>query len=228
MENTMNGLNKLFLDSASISDAELCIKRGLINGVTTNPSLFSKQPKCDFTEHCKSLADVCDGLPLSVEVFCADPNEMYDSALKLIDTIDYENLNVKVPVGFDELLAVKKLSARGVDVNVTCCFTLEQMMLAAKSGARYVSLFYNRAKDCGLDVTQILQDFNSFLYSTDLSCTVETISGSIRKPADVTAAWQAGSHIVTASTEIIQQMTQHEGTTKSTDQFLKDFDEWLK
>ena len=224
----MSGLNKLFLDSADISEAELCIDRGIISGVTTNPSLFSKQPKGDFITHCKKLADVCDGLPLSVEVFCADPNEMFEAAVDLKEKIDYENLNVKIPIGFDELVAVKELAARGIDVNVTCCFTLEQMTLAAKAGARYVSLFYNRARDSGINVENTLSSFSGFLYENDLYGKVETISGSIRRSTDVTEAWAAGSHIVTAGTNVIRQMLEHEGTTKSTNQFLQDFEEWMK
>ena len=221
----MNGQNKLFLDSASIEEAEDCISKGIVCGVTTNPSLFSKQPKGDFIPHCKRLAEVCNGLPLSVEVFCADPNEMFDAAMELIDEIDYGNINIKIPVGFDELAVVKSLSTAGVDVNVTCCYTLQQMILAAKSGARYVSLFYNRARDAGIHVNEVLTDFPS---ACEEFTDVEIICGSIRKPEDVTDAWEHGSHIVTAGANVIREMTQHQGTTDSTNQFLSDFEKWLK
>ena len=216
---------KLFLDSVSIEEAKQCIDMGIVDGVTTNPSLFSKQPKGDFISHCQELAQVCNGLPLSVEIFCDDPDLMFEEALKIYGKIDYSGLNIKIPIGVRELSVIRKLSKLNIAVNCTCCFTYSQMLMAAKAGSRYVSLFYNRALDRGEDSNQILEETNNYIFNSNLDC--EIISGSIRKSSDVTTAWFSGSHIVTASMDIIKDMCVHEGTTESVNGFLEDFREWI-
>jgi len=218
-------INKLFLDSASIEEANRCISMGIIDGVTTNPSLFSKQPKGDFISHCRKLAEVCNGLPLSVEIFSSDPDLMFSEAMKIYKEIDYTNLNIKIPIGVGELSVIKKLSDRNIPVNCTCCFTYSQMLLAARAGSRYVSLFYNRALDSGENSNEILENTNNYIKSLNLDC--EIISGSIRKTDDVITAWSSGSHIVTASMKIIEDMCTHQGTTESVNGFLQDFSEWI-
>jgi len=153
-------MSKLFIDTANIADIQKALSRGIIDGVTTNPSLIGKEdrPAGDITEvyvnHMKqivsSLEKNTSDAHLSVEVFTLDPKEMVDQAEDLVEKIGYKSLAIKVPFSYkgrDYLEVVRKLSSDGIDVNCTCCATEGQLELAAKAGARYVSLFYNRLKD---------------------------------------------------------------------------------
>jgi len=221
---------KLFADTASIQEIEKLLSLGVVQGVTTNPSLLSKEPKADFHQHIQKIADLCKdhnlSVPLSVEVFAIDPKKMIDQAKEIFEKIDYENLNIKIPVGFDELHTIHELSNLGIPVNCTCCFTETQMQLAALSGARYVSLFYNRLRDAGGDPLEALKRTRNFIDSQMLPC--EIIAGSIRNPYDIADAWSAGSHIVTAGFSVIEKATLHNKTDESIQGFLNDFEAWIK
>ena len=221
-------MRKLFIDTANLHDISSACKRGIISGVTTNPSLMSKERKGDYVGHMQRIAEICqkyNNIPLSVEVFATDQNKIYEQALQLKEDISYDNLNIKIPVGFDELETIKELDAVGVRVNCTCCFTTSQLNLAAAAGARYVSFFYNRAKDSGEDEFRTLADTSQFIGVNGLNC--EIIAGSIRTPRDITDAWTYGAHIVTAGYDVIKEGTTHPGTQASVDQFLTDFKEWI-
>ena len=139
--------------------------------------------------------------------------------------IDYHSLNIKIPIGWNELPIIKSLADMGIDVNCTCCYTASQLMLGAAAGARYVSLFYNRARDSEINVHFALQEANQFINKNNLKC--EIISGSIRKPEDITDAWNFGSHIVTAGYNVVKESTAHPGTTASIEQFTNDFKNWM-
>ena len=221
-------MRQLFIDTANLDEISSACKRGIISGVTTNPSLMSKEPKADYVEHMQRIARFCqqyNNIPLSVEVFATDQNEIYEQALQLKDDIGYSNLNIKIPVGFDELETINNLATAGVRVNCTCCFTTSQLTLAAAAGARYVSFFYNRAKDSGENEIRTLTDTSQFIKVNGLDC--EIIAGSIRTPKDITNAWTYGAHIVTAGYNVIKEGTTHSGTQASVDQFLTDFKEWI-
>ena len=222
-------MRKLFIDTANLFEISSVCSRGIISGVTTNPSLMSKERKGDYVGHMQRIAEICqkyNNIPLSVEVFATDQNEIYEQALQLEEDIGYDNLNIKIPVGFDELETIKKLDAgHGLRVNCTCCFTSSQLNLAAAAGARYVSFFYNRAKDSGEDGLCTLHDTSQFIESNKLNC--EIIAGSIRTPKDITAAWSHGADIVTAGYNVIVEGTKHPGTDSSVEQFLTDFKEWI-
>ena len=221
-------MRQLFIDTANLHDISSACKRGIITGVTTNPSLMSKERKGDYVGHMQRIAEICqkyNNIPLSVEVFATDQNEIYEQALQLKEDIGYDNLNIKIPVGFDELETIKELDAVGVRVNCTCCFTTSQLNLAAAAGARYVSFFYNRAKDSDEDEIRTLADTSQFIGVNGLNC--EIIAGSIRTPRDITDAWTYGAHIVTAGYDVIKEATTHPGTQASIDQFLTDFKEWI-
>ena len=220
---------KLFADTANLVEINDLIEKGIIDGVTTNPSLMAKEPKTDFFNHIKNIADICresDGLPLSVEVFATSPEEMIKQAIEIRDETDYDFLNIKIPIGYEELRVIKTLSDQGIDVNCTCCFTSGQLQLAARAGARYVSLFYNRLIDAKGDPSLVLQQTRKFIDENSLDC--EIICGSIRKPEDVSNAWDSGSHIVTAGHRVIKEMTEHYKTDESIAGFLSDFKEWLR
>ena len=187
---------KLFIDTANIEEIKNAISKGIISGVTTNPSLLAKEPKADFYDHIKRIAEICDGLPLSVEVFATEPQAMIDQAHEIITRLDYQTANIKIPIGYEELKVVKELSQNNIPVNCTCCFTSTQLQLAATAGARYVSLFYNRLLDVQGDPSLVLTQTRRFIEQNNLNC--EIISGSIRKAEDVSKAWAAGCQIDTA------------------------------
>ena len=221
---------KLFLDTANLDQINDIFEKGIVQGVTTNPSLLSKEPKADFYLHIQKIASLCEEkggvCPLSVEVFAKEPTEMVNQAMDIYNKIEYENLNIKIPVGYEEFGAINKLHAKGIDVNCTCCFSATQMQLAALSGARYVSLFYNRLLDDGGDPLKALERTRKFIDNNEINC--EIIAGSIRNPYDLEDAWAAGAHIVTAGYGVIVKSAKHLKTDESVDGFLKDFGQWIR
>lgn len=221
---------KLFLDTANIEQIEEALATGAISGVTTNPSLLSKEPKADFYEHIQKIADLCsskgNGCPLSVEVFAKEPRAMVDQAMRIVNTLDYDNINIKIPVGYEELKAINILAKEGIRVNCTCCFTTTQMQLAAASGARYVSLFYNRLIDVGGEPLSVLERTRKFIEQNNLN--TEIIAGSIRNAYDLENCWNAGAHIVTAGNSVIKKAMMHVKTDESVNGFLSDFEKWIK
>lgn len=220
---------KIFLDSANLNDLENCLKRGIIRGITTNPSIISKEPKTNFVKHIQKMAELCKAydqiLPLSVEIFTANPSEMFAQASDLLQTIDYKNINIKIPIGWGELEVIYRLSREGIPVNCTCLFNEAQCMLAANAGAKYVSIFMGRLKDIGADPVPIIANVRELLDKT--SSDAEIIVGSIRHARDISDAQQAGGHIVTASMKFFETMSTHPQTTKSVEGFLDDFKQWL-
>jgi len=221
---------KLFVDTANLQEIEEVLSKGLVQGITTNPSLLSKEPKADFYSHIQQICELCkkyqQKIPVSVEVFATEPDEMIKQGLKIIERIDYDNVNIKVPVGFEEMRAVNQLFQLGVRVNCTCCFTATQLQLAASAGARYVSLFYNRVLDNQGNAIQALQRTRKFIDINNLQC--EIIAGSIRNAYDLEDCWDAGCHIVTASASVIKKATKHLKTDESVDGFIRDFNKWIK
>jgi transaldolase len=220
---------KLFLDSANLNEIEDGIRKGAISGVTTNPSILAKEPKTDFIAHIRKIAELCKAstraLPLSVEVFTADPEKMITQALDIREKVPYEHLNIKIPIGWQELRAISALSAKGIKVNCTAIFTEAQSCLAANAGAAYVSIFMGRLRDVGGDPSVVIANTRRML---DLAKSpAEIIVGSVRHCRDITDAHLAGAHIVTAGSKLLQEMAPHPQTAKSVDGFLKDFEKWL-
>jgi transaldolase len=220
---------KLFLDSANLQDIENGLARGHLSGITTNPSLLAKEPKSNFHGHIKKIVELieADGrnLPLSVEVFAVKPDEMIAQAEEILEKIPYAELNIKVPIGWDELKVIYALAKRDIKVNCTCIFTEEQCVLAANAGASYVSIFHCRLKDMGGDPVKVIEGTRRIL--DDAGHPAEIIVGSIRMQSDILEAHLAGGHIVTAGAKVIEQMSSHPGTDKSVQGFLKDFQGWI-
>ena len=226
---------KLFLDTANLNDIELALKKGFITGITTNPSLMSKEPKGNYIEHMKEIVCLIREayepaigiLNLSVEVFAKKSDDIIEQAKILSDAIGYENLSIKVPIGWKELDAINVLARQGFKINCTCIFTEAQCMLATNAGARYISIFGNRVKDLRGSFTQVVGATRKWLDMNDISDT-KIIVGSIRSGIDIVEAQLAGAHIVTAGLEHYVKMSEHSGTTASVDQFLADFEEWVE
>jgi len=220
---------KYFLDTANLDEIADALGKGVVSGVTTNPSLLAKEPKTNFFGHIEKIAALCKeggNIPLSAEVFASDPNKMYDQALEIKEKIGYDNLNIKIPIGYEELGVIHKLSRGGIDVNCTCCFTAIQMQLAAEAGAKYVSLFYNRLLDNQGDAFRALERTRKFIDKNKLPA--EIIAGSIRNPYDVEDAWEHGAHIVTAGYKVLVNATKHLKTDESVEGFLNDFKAWIE
>jgi len=221
----------IFVDSANLKDIEDALRRGFPSGITTNPSILAKEKKCDFREHIHKIIQLVrdhgyGDIPLSVEVFSTDPAEMIRQAEDFVEKFHYEGLNIKVPIGWDELSVIKKLKDKGIKVNCTCCMSYNQAVMAAEAGSDFVSLFSGRIRDIGYDSSAIISAVKQTIKERD--CPSKIIVGSIRHIADINEAMQAGADIVTVPPKFFTQMCSHPKTTEAVNQFITDFREWLK
>ncbi len=242
---------KLYVDTANLVDIEQALDLGIVEGITTNPSLFAKEPKSDYIAHLQKIVDLANKYggtqSLSVEVFSADPKEMIVQGEQFVKELNYPHLRVKVQVsykGTSYLNVVREFSQCGIPVNCTALMTPVQATMAAAAGAKYVSLFYNRIKDglngfeeeraalLGAGVVDMTDfDPNNVVRETrDLIenyPNAEIIAGSIRNVLDVKYAGLAGAHIVTVGPKILNQAMGHYKTDEAVGQFLTDFAKWL-
>jgi transaldolase len=220
---------KLFVDTANLEELEQCLQRGFPSGVTTNPSILSKEQRRDFREHINDMIALLKkygyDIPLSVEVFTADPEEMLPQAEEFCGRFGhYPNLNIKVPIGWDELAVIAELRRRGIRVNCTCCMSYNQAILAARAGANYVSLFWGRIRDIGYDAGSVVRQVHQTFREWD--CNAEIIVGSIRHIADINEAMQAGADILTVPPKFFPQMCGHPKTDEAVKQFVNEFQKW--
>ena len=210
---------KFFLDTANLADIRWAAQAGLIDGVTTNPSLLSKdagdiEPNDVLQEICSLL----DG-PVSAEVIAVDTDGMYQQGRELARIND--NIVVKIPMLEDGMVAVRRLRAEGIRVNVTLCFSSVQCLLAAKAGATYVSPFLGRLDDIGHDgmdvVRETRQIFDNYGVETEL------LAASIRHPRHIAEAALIGADIATMPTVTLKQLLLHPLTDRGVDRFLNDW-----
>ncbi len=208
---------KFFLDTANIEQIRDAASLGLIEGVTTNPSLISKEKK-PFREIIYEICKIVDG-PISAEVTCSDYKGMVEEALKLSDV--HKNIVVKVPITKDGLKAVKSLSEEGVKTNVTLIFSSTQALLAAKAGASYVSPFVGRLDDISTEgmnlVAEIQQIFRNYSFET------EVIVASIRHPIHVLQAALMGADIATVPYDVLMKIIKHPLTDIGIEKFMCDW-----
>ena len=222
---------KLFVDSANVGEIEAALSRGFASGVTTNPSILAKEEKRDYRDHISDIISVLKAhgghLPLSIEVFSTDLDEMVRQAEGFVsDFGHYDGLTIKVPVGWAELQVVHALAGKGIAVNVTCGMSLNQAVMALNSGARYISLFWGRIRDTGYDASVVVNDVRELMDRSGSES--EIIVGSIRHMMDVNEALLAGAHIVTVPPPFFPKMCQHPKTDEAVDQFVTEFAEWMK
>lgn len=220
---------KLFVDSANLAEIDECLKRGFVSGITTNPSILSKEERQDFASHIRSIIQLIRShdlnISLSVELFTTDADEMIVQADRFVREFgDYENLAVKVPIGWEELRVIHELRRRGVQVNCTCCMSFNQAIIAAEAGANFVSLFWGRIRDTGYDAAGIVRQVRQTLQQR--GSTAEIIVGSIRQMIDVNEAIQAGADIVTVPPKFFPLMCAHPKTDEAVAQFMRDFRAW--
>lgn len=222
---------KLFVDSANVGEIEAALSRGFASGVTTNPSIFAKEEKRDYRDHVRDIISVLQThghpLPLSIEVFSTDLDEMVRQAEGFVsDFGHYDGLTIKVPIGWAELQVVNALAGKGIAVNVTCGMSLNQAVMALNSGARYISLFWGRIRDTGYDASVVVNNVRELMDRSGSDA--EIIVGSIRHMMDVNEALLAGTHIVTVPPQFFPKMCQHPKTDEAVDQFVTEFAEWMK
>ena len=220
---------KLFIDSANLEEIEHCLQRGFISGLTTNPSILSKEQRGDFRLHINNIISLLQkygfNIPLSVEVFSAEPEQMIVQAQEFVNHFGhYANLYIKVPIGWNELAVISKLRRQDIKVNCTCCMSYNQAIMASQAGANFISLFWGRIRDIGYDAGSIVQQVHRTLREWNSSA--EIIVGSIRHIADINEALQAGADIVTVPPKFFPQMCAHPKTDEAVHQFVSDFRKW--
>ncbi len=213
---------KFFIDTANIEEIKRGVEMGMVDGVTTNPSLVAKEDK-PFVDILKEICDVVDG-PVNAEVVSLEAEGMIEEAHQLMK-ID-EKIVIKVPMIVEGLKAVKRLSAEGIKTNVTLIFSSAQALLAAKAGASYVSPFVGRLDDIshqGLElVSDIMGVYQNYGYES------EVIVASVRNPLHVMDSALIGADIATIPLKVIEQLAKHPLTDRGMDQFLADWEKRKK
>lgn len=209
---------KIFIDTASIDEIREANSWGILDGVTTNPTLCAKEG-CQFHTSIKEIAGIVDG-PISAEAVSMERDSIVKEAREIAAIAP--NVVVKIPITEEGLAATKLLSADGINVNMTLAFSVNQALLAAKVGASYVSPFLGRLDDIGHDSMAILNDmvcvFQNYNFKTEI------IAASIRHPLHVTMAAEAGADIATVPYKVLKQMIKHPLTDIGIDRFAKDWE----
>ena len=210
---------KFFIDSADIAEIRQAAEWGLVDGVTTNPSLVAKTGRT-YREIIRDITEVVDG-PVSVEVVGITADEMLKEAHNYATW--HKNVVVKIPMLPEGMKAVKKLSADGIKTNVTLIFTVNQALIAAKAGATFLSNFVGRVDDLGgegmVAVADTVQMVKEYGYSS------EVLVASIRSPQTIVDAVRVGAHIATIPFKVLELMYKHPLTDKGLQQFM---DDWNK
>jgi transaldolase len=209
---------KFFIDTANLDEIRECTELGLIDGVTTNPSLVAKEGNVDFKEHIAKIAEMVDG-DISAEVTSLDVEGMLREGREYAKIAP--NIVIKCPLTLDGLKATRTLREEGTKVNVTLCFSASQALLAAKAGASYISPFIGRLDDISTNGMQLIKDiiqiYDNYGYTT------EVLAASIRHPMHVVECALAGADVATIPFKVITQLAKHPLTDKGLDAFLADW-----
>ncbi|HEY3042564.1 MAG TPA: fructose-6-phosphate aldolase [Vicinamibacterales bacterium] len=209
---------KLFVDTGSIKEIEAVVALGIIDGVTTNPSLLAKEPG-DFRQNLKRICEIVNG-PVSGEVTATDTAGMLQQGHDIAKI--HEHMVVKVPLTKEGIKACKALAGEGIRVNVTLCFTAAQALLAAKAGASFVSPFVGRLDDIATNgmelIREIVQIFDNYEFAT------EVLVASCRHPIHIVEAARMGADICTCPPAVIDQLFNHPLTNIGLEKFLKDWE----
>ena len=211
---------ELFLDTANIEHIRHGVSLGVVTGVTTNPSLISKEGKVDYQKLVKEICLIVPG-PVSTEVLSQDAKGMISEGREIANWA--ENIVIKIPASLEGVEATSVLTRENIKVNFTLCFTLNQAMLAAAAGASFISPFVGRLDDIGEDGMAIVADIVEYLNYYHLSTRV--IAASIRHPQHCMIAAKLGAHIATVPYKVLLQMIQHPLTDIGIKRFL---DDWNK
>ncbi len=209
---------KFFIDTANLDEIKEATELGLIDGVTTNPSLIAKEGDVDFKEHIAKICALVKG-DVSAEVTALDTEGMLREGRELAKIAS--NVVIKCPLTLDGLKATRIFREEGTKVNVTLCFSATQALLAAKAGASYISPFIGRLDDIGQDGMQLIRDivqiYDNYGFET------EVLAASIRHPMHIVDCALAGADVATIPLKVIQQLAKHPLTDKGLDGFLSDW-----
>ncbi|MEO1264583.1 MAG: fructose-6-phosphate aldolase [Pseudomonadota bacterium] len=211
---------KFFVDTADVAEIKELAETGLLDGVTTNPSLVAKAGR-DFKTIIAEICEVVPG-PVSAEVAATDAETMISEGRTLAKIAP--NVTVKVPLTWDGLKACRTLTGEGTAVNVTLCFSANQALLAAKAGATFISPFIGRLDDMGLDGMELIQEIAA-IYENYLDFETEILAASIRTVGHVKECAIAGADVATVPPGILKQLVKHPLTDKGLEAFLAD---WAK
>jgi transaldolase len=214
----MEALMKLFLDTANLDEIREAHSWGIIDGVTTNPSLIAKEGG-DFVSVIAEICDIVEG-PVSAETVSQEAAGMIHEGRLLAQVSDH--VVVKVPLSREGLKATKALSDDGIPVNVTLCFSANQALLAAKAGATYISPFLGRLDDIGQDGVELIEQIVA-IYATFPALGTEVLSASIRHPRHMVQVALAGSDVATLPFKVLAKMVEHPLTTSGNARFLEDW-----
>ncbi|HKV72137.1 MAG TPA: fructose-6-phosphate aldolase [Gemmatimonadales bacterium] len=210
---------KFFLDTANLKDISWAAQAGLIDGITTNPSLLAKfAGDVDPRDVLKEICSLVEG-PVSAEVIAVDADGMVREGESLMKIAD--NIVVKIPMTEAGMVAVRRLSRQGIKTNVTLCFSSVQCLIAAKAGASYVSPFIGRLDDVGQEGMDVIREtrviFDNYQYATEI------LAASIRHPRHVVDAAMVGADVATLPPDILKKLLQHPLTDRGLEQFLADW-----
>ena len=215
---------QFFLDTASLKEIKKFIRWGIIEGVTTNQKIFLSEGGVDFKQRILEICALVNG-PISVETTKSTVSELLAEAREYSSW--HDNVVVKVAMHGDGrgLQVVRQLAKEDIKTNMTVMMTFNQLVLAAKAGATYVSLFYNRSKEAGENPAQIIREYVAVAKESNLSARL--IVGSIRTPDDVALAVAAGTHVITVPAKILIQMPFNKRTEETIEEFDKAWQDFL-
>jgi fructose-6-phosphate aldolase, TalC/MipB family len=209
---------KFFIDTANLNEIREATALGLIDGVTTNPTLVAKEGNVDFKQHIAAICEIVQG-PVSAEVTSLDTEGMLAEGREYARIAP--NVVVKCPLTSDGLKATRQLTEEGIKVNVTLCFSAAQAILAAKAGAAYISPFLGRLDDIGQNglvlLAEIIEIYRNYDWGT------EVLAASMRHPIHVVEAARMGADVATLPFKVIEQLIKHPLTDKGLDAFLADW-----
>jgi transaldolase len=210
---------KFFLDTASLKDISWAVQAGLIDGITTNPTLLSKQAgDLDPRDVLKEICSIVEG-PVSAEVVATDTDGMLTEGRSLAKIAD--NIVVKIPMIEAGMVAVRRLTSEGLRTNVTLCFSSVQCLVAAKAGATYVSPFIGRIDDVGQEGMDVIRETRQMF--DNYSIATQILAASIRHPRHVAEAAMIGADVATLPPEVLKKLLQHPLTDRGLQAFLADW-----
>lgn len=209
---------KFFIDTANLKEIEEANEMGLIDGVTTNPSLVAKEGKVDFQKHIAKICKLVEG-DVSVEVTSLDAEGMLKEGREFAKIAS--NVVVKCPLTLEGLKATRTFTAEGIKTNVTLCFSAAQAILAAKAGATYVSPFIGRLDDIAENGMQLIENIVT-IYG-NYGYTTQVLAASIRHPMHIVDAALVGADVATIPFKVIQQLVKHPLTDKGLEAFMSDW-----
>lgn len=208
---------KFFVDTADVAEIKELASTGLLDGVTTNPSLIAKSGR-DFMEVIAEICKLVDG-PVSAEVVATDFEGMKEQGHKLAKIA--KNVAIKVPLTWDGLKACKYFTDQNIMVNVTLCFSAAQALLAAKAGATFISPFVGRLDDIGQDGLALIEEICTIYQAYDFN--TQVLVASVRNPIHITASAKMGAHVATLPPAVLKSLVKHPLTDKGLEAFLKDW-----